>query len=510
MAARIGGLIESRPNPESEALTRPPAALTLGLWLPLAAVVLLIGARLAGLDFGSLNWYVERWADLLLEAGAALACLLRAALVRRERNAWALIGAAAAIWVVADLLWRTGYHGVTADLTAVSDALWIAYFPLTYGGIVLLIRDRARQVGAEIWVDGAIAALAVGAVVTATSFGAVVNGDGGSDAAANVAVVIGDVILLGLVLFALALGGWRLDRAWAWLGGAMAIFAVSDSVFAAQSATGSYELGGPVDAGWPVALTMLAIAAWQSAPARFAPAAPRLPGRRSIVLPLSFGVVALGVMVYDHFTQVTTLALVLATICLLAVFGRLLLTYGENVRMLRAIKAQAETDALTGLPNRRRLVPDIERAIVRARRHDECLLLILDLDRFKEFNDRFGHPEGDALLARLGARLELALRPWGRAYRLGGDEFCALLRPRGEPPERLAAIAKEALSESRGGIEVGSSAGWAVLPAEASGSSAALRLADRRMYEDKAGRRGAASAPAKLNRRSTRARSGAT
>lgn len=476
-------LIEARPDPESGALRRPPTALRLGLWLPLAVVGLLFCARLLGAGFGPLDGYLDNWADVTLEAGAAIACAARAVLVRRERTAWALIALATAFWVAADLVWRSAYGAATSDPTPVSDALWIAFFPLTYAGIALLFRDRARQAGTEIWVEGAIAALAVGSVVSAISYNAVI--DGGA-AATNVAIVIGDVILLSIVLFALAIGGWRVSRTWAWLVGAMSVFALSDTIFAIRAASGTYEAGTLVDIGWPAALLMFAIAAWHKTPARLPAAAPGPLGQRSILLPPAFGVIALGVMVFDHFNQVTTLALVLATTCLLAVFGRLLLAYGENLKMLLASRKQAETDALTGLPNRRRLVPDIERAIVLAERQDEHLLLLLDLDRFKQFNDRFGHPEGDALLARLGARLELALRPWGRAYRLGGDEFCALLRPRGAAPERLAAIAKETLSESRGGVEIGSSAGWAVLPAEASGSSAALRLADRRMYADKA------------------------
>lgn len=482
-------MTEPRQEPGSEALTRLPAALLPWLWVPLGALSTLFAARLLGLGLGPLNGYLDNWADLTLEVGAAAACTARAVLVRRERAVWSLIAVAAVIWVLADLVWRAHYDSVTSGPAPVADALWLAFFPLTYAGIALLIRDRARQVGAEIWIDGAIAGLAVGAVVTATSYDAVVNEGPDAVAATNVAIVLGDVVLLGFIVFALAIGGWRLDRTWALLGGSMATFALADSVFATQAASGEYGAGNLVDLGWPAALLMLAIAAWQSRPARLSAFGPRFAGRRPILPPIAFGLVALGVMVFDHFNQVTTLALVLATACLLAVFGRLLLTYWQNVRMLRDSRRQAETDALTGLPNRRRLVPDIERAIVLARDHEEHLLLLLDLDGFKPLNDRFGHAAGDALLARLGARLELALRPWGRSYRLGGDEFCALLRLGGEQPWRLAELAKEALSISQGGIEVSASAGWAVLPAEASGSGAALRLADERMYADKQARR---------------------
>ena len=53
--------------------------------------------------------------------------------------------------------------------------------------------------------------------------------------------------------------------------------------------------------------------------------------------------------------------------------------------------------------------------------------MLFDLDGFKSYNDTFGHPAGDALLTRLGSKLAAAVAPHGSAYRLGGDEFCALL-----------------------------------------------------------------------------------
>ena len=82
------------------------------------------------------------------------------------------------------------------------------------------------------------------------------------------------------------------------------------------------------------------------------------------------------------------------------------------------------TDSLTGLPNRRRLMDDLAEAM----EDDAGALALFDLDGFKAYNDTFGHLAGDALLTRLGHRLQ---RDRGRtgdgtAYRLGGDEFCVL------------------------------------------------------------------------------------
>ena len=99
--------------------------------------------------------------------------------------------------------------------------------------------------------------------------------------------------------------------------------------------------------------------------------------------------------------------------------------------MLAASRDEALTDALTGLGNRRALTRDLDARSPSAERRAPLVLALFDLDGFKHYNDTFGHPAGDALLARLGANLARARRGRAaRAYRMGGDEFCVLLEPR--------------------------------------------------------------------------------
>ena len=113
---------------------------------------------------------------------------------------------------------------------------------------------------------------------------------------------------------------------------------------------------------------------------------------------------------------------------------------------------QALTDDLTGLGNRRRLLADLERAIAAGTDHSPAVLAMFDLDGFKAYNDTHGHPAGDALLARLGARLAATFAGSGAAYRLGGDEFCVLKH--GSPAELEEAIrqALDALTEEHAEI----------------------------------------------------------
>jgi diguanylate cyclase (GGDEF)-like protein len=150
------------------------------------------------------------------------------------------------------------------------------------------------------------------------------------------------------------------------------------------------------------------------------------------------------------------------------------------------------TDPLTALGNRRQLMGDLERLIEGGR---PAALAIFDLDGFKEYNDRFGHPAGDALLVRLTAALAAAVHPSATAYRLGGDEFC-VLAPAVSPAQLdpLLATWTGCLGERGEGFAVTASSGAALIPEEAGDVSAALRLCDRRMYARKNSRRATAAA----------------
>ena len=160
----------------------------------------------------------------------------------------------------------------------------------------------------------------------------------------------------------------------------------------------------------------------------------------------------------------------------------------ENARLATASNQEARTDALTGLRNRRALVDDLERFLPATSEGRELALTLYDLDGFKHYNDTFGHPAGDSLLARLGHRLETALDGFGNAYRMGGDEFCTLAFTDADGAVGLAQHAAAALSEVGDAFEIGCSHGTARIPSEASTPDAALRLADQRMYEHKAER----------------------
>jgi diguanylate cyclase (GGDEF)-like protein len=159
----------------------------------------------------------------------------------------------------------------------------------------------------------------------------------------------------------------------------------------------------------------------------------------------------------------------------------------ENERLLAVSRHEAHTDALTRLPNRRALVHDLTASLESAF-EEPFLFALFDLDGFKQYNDTFGHPAGDALLLRLAEGLAAALDGRGRAYRMGGDEFCVLARLADDDGEKLLRLAQAALSEHGEAFAIGSSYGAARVPHDAASAQDVLRIADQRLYEHKAGR----------------------
>jgi two-component system cell cycle response regulator len=145
----------------------------------------------------------------------------------------------------------------------------------------------------------------------------------------------------------------------------------------------------------------------------------------------------------------------------------------------------AETDALTGLGNRRALIAELEARAPQANTDRPLMLALFDLDGFKAYNDAFGHPAGDAVLVRLAGRLRAVLRSQGRAYRMGGDEFCVLAEVTPAEALDLVEAASMALSDEGDGFQIGASRGTVLLPSETDDPHEALRIADTRMYARK-------------------------
>lgn len=176
----------------------------------------------------------------------------------------------------------------------------------------------------------------------------------------------------------------------------------------------------------------------------------------------------------------------------LAVNVSIVLLVASLHRALQQAQQLADTDALTGLANRRRLSVLLTLEIARAQRYWRPFTLVyLDLDNFKQVNDRYGHAVGDRLLTLVSAALAQHTRTTDLAARRGGDEFVLLLVETGEAEASLLLAGLEArvaaaVAGLTSGIPVSLSVGAVTFRAAPLTAEAALRMADELMLAVKA------------------------
>jgi two-component system cell cycle response regulator len=424
--------------------------------------------------------------DVLLLAASGLC--LAGALRRRgsERVAWLLIGGGVLAWSLGEVQYTAVlWDDSSPPIPSLADIGYLLFPPLALAGAVLLLRTRARRVPRRRWLDAVAAALSVAALSGAMVFDTVLEHVAGDTAAVATALAypLWDLVLLAVFVGALAGTGWQLDRSWVLLALGVSTFWLADSLYLVRTAEGTYESGGWFDAGWWAGLLLIAFAAWQADPPHDRrPADERL---RAIALPLGFGLVGLGLLVLAGVRHVNPLAVGLAAASLLAVMGRTVVVFEDNVAMLRTSRDEALTDMLTGLGNRRALTRALDERLATLSHERPLALALFDLDGFKHYNDTFGHLAGDALLVRLGGSLAAFMAGRGDVFRMGGDEFCALCSVAEEDVRPIVEGAALALSEHGEGFSVGCSFGAVVMPREADEAADALRLADQRMYANK-------------------------
>jgi two-component system, cell cycle response regulator len=461
------------------ALTWPRVALVRG-WTAAAAVGFAFLVAHLAFDVGGpgLDDLAERWVYDGLELLAAAGCLIRAATVRDERAAWAVLGFGILSFSIGDICFDFVYNG-TPPSVSICDAFYLAFYPACYAALALLVRSRVTRFERGMWLDGAIAAFAATAVSAAIVLQVVLNESHGSATTVivDLAYPAADLVLLAIVIFVFVLTGRRPGRAWAAAGLAFGVIAVADSLFMYLNATGGYLEGSLLDALWPGAMLLLAFAAWQPVERH----AVKLDGQQ-IATPLVCGTVALAVLVAEHFHHHNVIADVLAIAAIAAVFVRTAISLADNDRLLRSVRTQSLTDELTGLGNRRRLMVSIERELHRG---NPFVFAIYDLNGFKRYNDTFGHPSGDALLVRLASRLAAAAGTSGEAFRLGGDEFCLLVPAAAAETLSVVGAGLAALSEEGESFSITAEMGYVALPDEAGDATSALHLADERLYEQK-------------------------
>jgi diguanylate cyclase (GGDEF)-like protein len=386
---------------------------------------------------------------------------------------------------VGDVLYAVASAGDGYPVPSIADAFWLGAYPLLAAGVVVLGRPHGTRVAPGVAVDAVLGACTAAALVAAVTVERAATAARGMPLDAylvSVAYPIADAVLLAVALAAVGIAGWRRSSGlWSPVA-AFGLWIVADVVYCTPLADVP-SLGRAADASLLTGAVLLAVAA-QGGRARVV-AAPR---SELAAAPLAFAAGALMLLAVGAVIEVGPVAALLAVAALALALLRLAIALRENARLLRLSRLDATTDALTGLGNRRAL-------FARSAEGLAGLLVVIDLNGFKDVNDALGHVAGDAVLRDVAERLAGVVGASGSVYRLGGDEFCAVVRAEAVPPHVLDDLVR-ATTFVTAGQRLTAAVGAVSLPSEAASVEGALAIADERMYAHKRGESSALRASA--------------
>ena len=198
--------------------------------------------------------------------GAGVACLVRASAFGRERRAWILIGAAILVWGPPRSTGRSSSKATpNAPYPSPADVGYLAFYPLAYAGLALLVRARAHEINWRLWMDGAIAALGTAALGAAFVFDFVAGRPKARRCRSltTLAYPLGDIAMVAMVVGVVALTGWRPGRTWSLLLAGLSALVIADIAYTLQSTGEALPGGNWIDPIYLIAAVCLGAAVWQ-------------------------------------------------------------------------------------------------------------------------------------------------------------------------------------------------------------------------------------------------------
>ncbi|GAA3441010.1 GGDEF domain-containing protein [Planomonospora venezuelensis] len=422
----------------------------------------------------ALSW----WAALRLVAGS-------------DRRPWLLVATAQTLWLTGDAIEMAFFLFGEVPAVGVSDAFWLGGYPLVATALVLMARRRApgRLSG------GVLDALTLTTVAALASWQFLIQPlfeYGFGDAVVPALYPVGDIVLLAAVLF-LTLSPGERGAPTLLLFGAVSTYLAVDLGYNLLPYVLDYQYVEKLGAGLLAGHALMVAAMLHPGRAELTHPGSRvrtLHPARVVFLGLALlGTPALALR-YAGFSGQELATIVASAACAAFVLARFTTAVREQERMQAELAYQAHHDPLTGLVNRTVMHDTLEETVRVS--GTGAAVLYLDLDGFKEINDRHGHDAGDAVLVEIAGRLSAAMDGTGLVARLGGDEF-VLLRPESSAEETVR-LAERVLEEIprpvlfRGHrLSVGASIGIAVHSGDLSEGTPTemLRAADTAMYSAK-------------------------
>jgi hypothetical protein len=286
------------------------------LFILLVGIVVGLAAHgLVGLGGSGIHTWLDAWVSCAAEGVAAVLCAIAAIRSERNRTAWLLIAVGMALWTLGDVIWAI--RGDPEATATVSDAFWLAWYPLLVVALVLLVRDRVPRFELHRWMDGVVVMLVVVTPWVALFLEPAANESKASGVvdAVDFAYPLGDAIIVGAMLGVLALMGWRAGPMWLAMVLGFTALGLADAVYSVDALGHSYSSDTVFDALWLGGLVVIAYAAWLPHPGRLEPV--EVYGWRVIALPLAAQCFALALQIYGLFSHVPLAERVLTIVVLI-------------------------------------------------------------------------------------------------------------------------------------------------------------------------------------------------
>ena len=359
------------------------------------------------------------------------------------------------------------------------DVTYIAFYPLMILGIIRALAVTKKVTALEL-LDTAIIALGTSSVISSLLLRpAQMRFDGQSyEVFLSILYPVGDLVLVATCLSLIILQHRSMRGLSLFLG--ILIFALTDLFFLLLSATTGYEFAALTDDGWLLGLVLIANALYLHGGETEIPYLHINTWATTFALIISSSILAYGAFRANYFPA---FVLILSFLTISLAFLRMALAL-RDAKLVSEDREHARTDELTGLPNRRRFIAELE--LLRRR---TGTLLLLDLDGFKAVNDNYGHEVGDQLLKQITLRFNRVLPNDVLIARLGGDEFGVIVYGKrnigSDVALALRATCTYPFTLSVGDVKVGVSIGSVTTEGPTTTKEALLKRADAAMYEAK-------------------------
>ena len=383
-------------------------------------------------------------------------------------------------WVLGSIIASFAhYNFATTLLTSFGELMYLAFYPFIVIGSVRMIRGRNSYKRSEL-LDSAIIGFGI------TTFGmAFILPQVLPDTTQNLsqsfyafAYPLADLILVAVVISLLIIR--RFSASSFLLVTGITVFVATDFFYLSLDNDALYSLGTWIDDGWLLGILVISESFWHVDSKQREPQLGAMDSRGTIFITASVffsaTVLALNALQSNYLPRYIAFP---AVVTLVLAFSRLATAINQS-RHIGTERLLARTDELTGLPNRRRLISEIEEFVDK-----EGSLLLLDLDGFKPINDTYGHEIGDKVLKQVALRFDRALPHGAFLARLGGDEFGVLIEGLHESAIEIALALRATLSYP---IHIDSKEillGVSIGVAKNTGDADLLLRADTAMYKAK-------------------------